>query len=201
MVRFKNRYALFEVRAAPGEEVEVRAALRAAQVAKALREVIQTNFGDHGMACVQPSLNGMGRAGSTRPVTLSSPWSRCLVGRPPAVKYLSPTTGLCILRVARDHYRIVWLALTLLTELAGHACLVRVLHIGGKPKAAACRVLNTCLTVPLWRSILGWRQAPSVHANGRRSCTACSTLKSCSARPPQRVRVAQPVRQLSERRC
>jgi len=54
-----------------------------------------------------------------------------------------------ILRVARDHYRIVWLALTLLTELAGHACLVRVLHIGGKLKAAACRVLNTCLTVPL----------------------------------------------------
>jgi len=152
MVRFKNRYALFEVRAAPGEEAEVRAALRAAQVAKALRDVIQTNFGDHGMACVQPSLNGTARADSTWPVarvlTVDAP--RGHGGCPLAVKYLSPTTGLGILRVARDHYRIVWLALTLLTELAGHACLVRVLHIGGTPNAAASfRPFNPCLTPPL----------------------------------------------------
>ncbi|KAG2359364.1 hypothetical protein BDR07DRAFT_1452406 [Suillus spraguei] len=33
------------------------------------------------------------------------------------VKYFSPTTNLCIIRVARDHHRIAWGAVTLLTGI------------------------------------------------------------------------------------
>ena len=48
------------------------------------------------------------------------------------VKYLSPTTSTVIIRVAREHYRTLWAALTLLRKVGGHECIARVVHVSGK---------------------------------------------------------------------
>lgn len=61
------------------------------------------------------------------------------------VKYLSPTTSTVIIRVAREHYRTLWAALTLLRKVGGHECIARVVHVSGKEKSAkpsAVRSLN-----------------------------------------------------------
>lgn len=48
------------------------------------------------------------------------------------VKYFSPTTNICIIRVARDHYRIAWGAVTLLKKLQGKVYLPNVVHVSGE---------------------------------------------------------------------
>lgn len=56
-----------------------------------------------------------------------------LVAVPFTVKYFSPTTNICITRVARGQH-IVWgaLALTLLTSVEGTRYLLNVVHVSGK---------------------------------------------------------------------
>ncbi|KAG8954404.1 hypothetical protein FRC04_011731 [Tulasnella sp. 424] len=51
-----------------------------------------------------------------------------------AVKYYSPTTKICIIRVARDHHRIAWGAITLITELRNQPCIPHVIHVSGTLK-------------------------------------------------------------------
>jgi ribonuclease P/MRP protein subunit POP5 len=55
------------------------------------------------------------------------------------VKYLSPTTSTFILRVSRDHYRIAWAALSLMTSVPvkdGKNCVFRVVRVSGTIKKA-----------------------------------------------------------------
>lgn len=47
------------------------------------------------------------------------------------VKYFSPTTNLCIIRVARDHHRIAWGAVTLLTGIDDVRVIPHVVHVSG----------------------------------------------------------------------
>ena len=49
------------------------------------------------------------------------------------VKYFSPATATFILRVSRDHYRLVWSALACLTRLPpeGAPCVMRVVRVSG----------------------------------------------------------------------
>lgn len=47
------------------------------------------------------------------------------------VKYFSPTTNLCIIRVARDHHRIAWGATTLLTSINDINHIPHVIHLAG----------------------------------------------------------------------
>lgn len=52
------------------------------------------------------------------------------------VKYFSPHTNLGIVRVARDHFRMIWAGITFITKIKGRECLVRVLHVSGTIKKA-----------------------------------------------------------------
>ncbi len=55
------------------------------------------------------------------------------------VKYFSPATSTAIIRVARDHYRLVWAALTFTTKLphpANQACVFQVVRVSGTIKKA-----------------------------------------------------------------
>jgi ribonuclease P/MRP protein subunit POP5 len=55
------------------------------------------------------------------------------------VKYLSPATSTFILRVSRDHYRIAWAALSLMTSVPvkdGKSCVFRVVRVSGTIKKA-----------------------------------------------------------------
>eukprot|EP00808_Paulinella_micropora_P003492 g75663.t1 len=100
-MRFKNRYMLLEL-CLQGGKIDER--LSANHIYKALRELLQDNFGD--MA----------------------------VGRllqPLQVKYFSNTTNLCIVRASRDDYRLVWACATLLTSINGTPACLRSLYLGG----------------------------------------------------------------------
>ena len=48
------------------------------------------------------------------------------------VKYYSPATNVCIIRVARDQHKLAWGALTLLTSIEGLRYIPNVVHVSGK---------------------------------------------------------------------
>lgn len=114
MVRFKNRYLLvsFIFPASVANPFDPNATaeptspprLNEGGLITLLRESLSVNFGDVG-------------AGE--------------VGGAFSVKYLSPHTQILILRVAREHLRTIWAALTLLRRVGGHEVLCRVLHVSG----------------------------------------------------------------------
>ena len=55
------------------------------------------------------------------------------------VKYFSPATSTAIIRVSRDHYRLVWAALTFTTRLpkpVDQACVMQVVRVSGTIKKA-----------------------------------------------------------------
>lgn len=52
------------------------------------------------------------------------------------MKYFSPTTSTGIIRCSRDAYRIVWCALTLISEIGGRPVVFRVARVSGTIKKA-----------------------------------------------------------------
>ncbi|CAA7267509.1 unnamed protein product [Cyclocybe aegerita] len=116
MVRFKNRWILVEF---------IPVVQGIAQLGKlptgngtkldgkiiwsALKQSVLANFGDTGWGAVGLSLT---------------------------VKYFSPTTNICIIRVARDQHNIAWGALTLITSIDGARFIPNVIHVSGTIKHA-----------------------------------------------------------------
>jgi ribonuclease P/MRP protein subunit POP5 len=54
------------------------------------------------------------------------------------VKYFSPATSTAIIRVSRDHYRLVWAALTFTSQLPkiGQPCVLQVVRVSGTIRKA-----------------------------------------------------------------
>lgn len=103
MVRFKNRWLL--VKLIPiGWSVPAFPSLEGKHIWAALKQTVINNFGDSGWGSVSLSLT---------------------------VKYYSPTTNICIIRVARDYHKMAWSALTLLTTIEGATYIPRVIHLSG----------------------------------------------------------------------
>ncbi|KAJ9114387.1 hypothetical protein QFC20_001530 [Naganishia adeliensis] len=50
------------------------------------------------------------------------------------VKYYSPTTSLCIIRVAREHVRTAWTGLTFINNIGGQPVIPRVVAVSGTIK-------------------------------------------------------------------
>ncbi|KAH7884841.1 hypothetical protein F5I97DRAFT_1892718 [Phlebopus sp. FC_14] len=116
MVRFKNRWLLVEFIALSPETVSqapslslapTTTSLDAKQIHSALRQSVISHFGDAGWGKVGSSL---------------------------MVKYFSPTTNLCIVRVARDAHTLVWGAVTLLTVIGGTRVIPHIVHVSGTIK-------------------------------------------------------------------
>ena len=62
------------------------------------------------------------------------------------VKYLSPTTHLCILRVARDQYTLARGTVALLTSINGARVLPHIVHVSGaflRPFVERCECAST----------------------------------------------------------
>ncbi|KAF5327718.1 hypothetical protein D9619_004663 [Psilocybe cf. subviscida] len=114
MVRFKNRWILVELipvthgRAQLGKPTTGNQ-LDGKAVWSALRQSVLTHFGDTGWGAVALSLT---------------------------VKYYSPTTNICIIRVARDQHNIAWGAITLLTAIEGVRYIPNVVQVSGTIKHA-----------------------------------------------------------------
>jgi ribonuclease P/MRP protein subunit POP5 len=90
------------------------------------------NFGDAGWGAVGYSLTGTYR----RPFY---PTPQALISLNP-VKYYSPTTNLCIIRIGREHVRTAWGAVTLLSSIEGRHVIPNVIHVSGSVLNAACYV-------------------------------------------------------------
>lgn len=105
MVRFKNRWLLVEFVSLSSDKSS--ASFDAKHVYAALRQSVISNFGDAGWGAVGSSMS---------------------------VKYFSPTTCLCIVRVARDQHTIAWGAVTLLTSINGVRVVPHVVHVSGTIK-------------------------------------------------------------------
>ena len=52
------------------------------------------------------------------------------------IKYFSPFTNIGILRMPREHGRMVWASLTFITKIKKIPCRIRVLHVSGTIKSA-----------------------------------------------------------------
>ncbi|KZT73584.1 hypothetical protein DAEQUDRAFT_721650 [Daedalea quercina L-15889] len=117
MVRFKNRWILVEfIPCTAPSTVRPSGGLGASgaetsskQIWAALKQSVITHFGDTGWGAVGASLT---------------------------VKYYSPRTNVCIIRVARDPYRIAWAGVTMLTSIDGQRYIPNVVHVSGTIKQA-----------------------------------------------------------------
>ncbi|KAL5635037.1 hypothetical protein ACGC1H_002909 [Rhizoctonia solani] len=94
--------------------------LTSKQIYNAIRDSVIENFGDSGWGAVAGSLT---------------------------VKYFSPTTQICIIRVARDHHTTVWGGLTLLRTLCGVPIIPHVIHLSGTLKKAQLATITHNRTV------------------------------------------------------
>ncbi|KAF6756843.1 hypothetical protein DFP72DRAFT_892452 [Ephemerocybe angulata] len=120
MVRFKNRWLLVELIPLPQTHTPSTASntsrprtpannLDGKTIWAALRQSVLTHFGDVGWGAVAPSLT---------------------------IKYFSPTTSVAIIRVSREHHKIAWAALTLLSSIDGVRYIPHVVHLSGTIKHA-----------------------------------------------------------------
>ncbi|OBZ72395.1 Ribonuclease P/MRP protein subunit POP5 [Grifola frondosa] len=120
----KNRWLLVEfLPCAPPTSSAALATpeMSSKQVWSALKQSILTHFGDTGWGAVAASLTSASLSLSPAPCALT----------PPAVKYYSPRTNMCIIRVARDQHRIAWAGVTLLSAVDGRRCVPHVVHVSG----------------------------------------------------------------------
>ncbi|KAJ1676013.1 RNA-binding protein pop5 [Spiromyces aspiralis] len=109
MVRFKNRYLCFEIDYETHNRPTgtARVSLTIPELASIVREHVRENFGDYGLGSILGAFT---------------------------VKYFSSFTNVGIIRVARDHYHMIWSALTFINYIKGTRCMVRVIHLSGTIK-------------------------------------------------------------------
>jgi ribonuclease P/MRP protein subunit POP5 len=102
--------------------------LNSRQIWPALKQSILEHFGDTGWGAVGLTLTCM----SVPLLLVVFPVDVKLV------KYHSPTTNICIIRVARDHHRIAWGAITLLHSIQGQQYIPYVIRVSGRSSRLIC---------------------------------------------------------------
>jgi ribonuclease P/MRP protein subunit POP5 len=84
-------------------------AFHAGILMRMIRDEVAELYGDYGMGMVSAALKG--KSSSTTQYNITT---RLLI---PTVNYWSPSTSTAIIRCPRDHYEMVWAALTYVTHL------------------------------------------------------------------------------------
>lgn len=93
---------------------------------RAIRSCIQDVFGDEGWGRIASSFKGE--------LVLQIVMAKADIGSLFVVIYHSPLTSLTMLRIARNHYRLLWSGLTLLTSVNNQSIVPRVLAVSGTIK-------------------------------------------------------------------
>ncbi|XP_047073095.1 probable ribonuclease P/MRP protein subunit POP5 [Lolium rigidum] len=108
MVHFKNRYMVMEVfiDVSRGEVDPV--ILTQFNITKVIRDSIQLNFGECGLAASLGSLQ---------------------------VKYVNPLTKLCVIRVSREDHQKVWAAITMVRSIGKIPVSFNLLDVSGTIRA------------------------------------------------------------------
>ncbi|KAF9348075.1 hypothetical protein BGX34_002693 [Mortierella sp. NVP85] len=137
MVRFKNRYLLFEI-------VYADTPLGWASIPGAT--VLGTNTSDQSEDPKKNPFGNTGRNNCRLPPLVNKDlmhaikesinenfgdYGAGMTKRPLNLKYFSPHTNIGILRISRDEVHMVWGALTFIKELKGKPCIIKVLHTAG----------------------------------------------------------------------
>ncbi|KKY27452.1 putative rpp14 family protein [Phaeomoniella chlamydospora] len=126
MVRIKHRYLLVDIVFPTADHKNVAPSIAfnkacpkwfdAGSMVRLIRANVSENFGDYGAGAIGGSLS---------------------------IKYFSQATSTAIIRCPRNHYRIVWAALTFASYLARYSgkrdeervsCIFRVVHVSGTIK-------------------------------------------------------------------
>ena len=105
-MRFKNRYLLVQLLFSPPSLIVP--SLTSYVLYRDLRHSLLTNFGEFGYGQTTASLQ---------------------------VKYLNHRTCLAIVRAPRDDVDVVRTAMTMMKEVGGEPCVMRVVHVGGTIRA------------------------------------------------------------------
>ncbi|RPD54809.1 hypothetical protein L226DRAFT_470957, partial [Lentinus tigrinus ALCF2SS1-7] len=109
----QNRWLLVEFLPVPapnpGPNTHAQDDITSKHIWAALKQSVITHFGDTGWGAVGSSLT---------------------------IKYFSPRTNLCIIRVARDPHKIAWASLTLMATIDGKKFIPHVVHVSGTIKQA-----------------------------------------------------------------
>lgn len=58
------------------------------------------------------------------------------------VKYFNDVTNICILRTPREQFRMVWAALTFITNIENEPLLPRVIHVGGTLRSCQAHAIK-----------------------------------------------------------
>ena len=81
-----------------------------------------------------------------RPTRSGGIWTE----RDETVKYYSPRTNVCIIRVAREPYRIAWAGVTMLTAIDGQRYIPNVVHVSGEcPSLSRPRMHLSSYPIPI----------------------------------------------------
>lgn len=109
-------------------------AFNAGALVRLVRDAVEDLYGDYGSGMVSSSLKGR----TQNPTTHSS----CTDFR--AVNYYSPSTSTAIIRCPRDHYEMVWAALTYVTKLprVDIPVVCRVVRVSGTIRKAEEEVIR-----------------------------------------------------------
>ncbi|XP_074572785.1 putative ribonuclease P/MRP protein subunit POP5 [Curcuma longa] len=111
MVQFKNRYLVMEIFIHGERDFIGRDTLRvisSSSISKAIKESVQLNFGECGLALLLGSLQ---------------------------VKYVNATTKICIIRVSRSEYQKVWSAITMIRSIGNNPATFNLLDLSGSIRA------------------------------------------------------------------
>ncbi|CAN6227558.1 unnamed protein product, partial [Urochloa humidicola] len=108
MVHFKNRYMVMEVFIDAGRGEQDPVILTQFNITKVIRDSIQLNFGECGLAASLGSLQ---------------------------VKYVNPVTKLCIIRASREDHQKVWAAITMVRCIGKIPVSFNLLDMSGSIRA------------------------------------------------------------------
>merc|ERR1711879_212904 len=145
MVRFKNRYLLVELVWGDGM---VDSSISSENLKREVKHQIQLNFGDFGVGLIQATLQ---------------------------VKYWNHLTNLCIIRCARDYYKMVWAAVTMISTLNQRSVLFRLVHLGGSVRS--CQ--KAAIAFPLKPGTA--RTLPAHGVKAEEDCAASSSSSSSTS--------------------
>ncbi len=115
MVRYKARYLLCDIITPPDSYTKSSQSPYTIQVHKPISELSHKSI----LKAVRSSLAiNLGAHGAGLCSNIS-------------VKYISPLTSTVIIRVSSDHFRMLWFALSMITELEGRGVIIRVKKVSG----------------------------------------------------------------------
>jgi ribonuclease P/MRP protein subunit POP5 len=153
MVRVKNRYLVANIlypattsavkdgKPAPSImqfHAPTPDSLHTGQLIRLIRDGIENLFGDYGMGMVNRTLKG----GVILP---SRQFATILANAVSIVIYWSPPTSTAIIRCPREHYQMVWAALTFVTKLPhpNHTpVVIKVVRVSGTIRKAEEEVIR-----------------------------------------------------------